>query len=251
MAAVQGARPLGDGQLLLNLVVHGRRAQGQIVSDTQLAEGTAAYAMPLGQVNVQSSVGAHSFSQLGVYNYRDQTYGLKFEPYWRLAECKSALELGHTDQRYRSSPILDGHYQHLRLEASCRPGGMLAADTTLGITTGQDTPLDPTRPGGVKHRVDAYVRYERSLTLPMVERSGTFTAWYRYSQTRDEQVFSGLLGSDPTQTRRHDGGMGYWLPLKVGWSVGLDVGATSQKSTNSLLNIRNLSIYGGLRWALK
>lgn len=254
MTAMQGVRPLGDGELRLNLALQGRRAQGQVVNDTQLAEGAAAYALPLGPGVVQGSVGAHAFSQLGNYRYRDQTYGLKYEPYWRLADCKSALALGRTEQRYLSSPILDGNYQHLRLEATCRPSPLAAGtpveETTWGMTTGQDNPLDATRPGGTKHRVEAYVRHERTLPLPLTDKTGTLTAWYRYSQSRDTEIFSGLLGSDPTQTRRHDGGMGYWLPLKAGWSVGLDVESTLQKSTNTLLNIRNLSIYGGLRWAL-
>jgi len=254
LAAVQGVRPVGDGELRLNLAMQGRRANGQTVNDTQLAEGAAAYALPLGPGVMQASLGAHAFSQVGNYSYRDQAYSLKYEPFWQLADCKGAMALGRTEQRYLSSPILDGNYQHLRLEGVCRQSplavGKAPAETTLGLATGSDTPLDATRPGGIKHRAEAYVRHERSLTLPLTSRPGTWTAWYRYSQSHDEQVFSGLLGTDPTHTRRHDGGMGYWLPIQGAWSVGLDVESTSQKSTNTLLNIRNLSVYGGLRWAI-
>ena len=253
LAAVQGMRPLGDGELRLNAAVQGRRAEGAAVADNQLAEGAAAYALPMGPGILQTSAGAHAFSQRGVYSYRDQAYHLKYEPLWRLADCKTAVAWGRTEQRYLSSPSLDGNYQHLRLEAACRAAGLVPGDgpaeTTLGMTTGHDTPLDATRPGGPKHRVEAYVRHERNLTLPLSARQGTLTAWYRYSQSRDEQVFSGLLGTEPTRTGRHDGGLGYWVPIQAGWNSGLDVEFTSQKSTNSLLNIRNLSIYGGLRWA--
>ena len=254
LAAAQGVRPLGDGELRLNVALQGRRAQGQVVADNQLAEGAAAYALPMGPGIVQGGVGAHSFSQRGVYSYKDQAYSLKYEPFWRLADCKASAALGRTEQRYISSPSLDGNYQHLRLEAGCRPESSAAAgptaETIWGLATGQDTPLSANRPGGIKHRMEAYARHERSLAMPLNSVQGTLTAWYRYSRSRDEQVFSGLLGTDPTQTRRHDAGVGYWVPVRSGWSVGLDVESTSQKSTNTLLNIRNLAVYGGLRWVI-
>jgi tetratricopeptide (TPR) repeat protein len=254
LVAAQGVRPLGDGELRLNVALQGRRAEGQPVADNQLAEGAAAYALPMGPGVMQGSVGAHSFNQRGVYSYKDQAYSLKYEPFMRLADCKGSLALGRTEQRYISSPSLDGNYQHLRLEAACRPqdlaGGEGTAESILGLATGQDTPLDATRPGGIKNRLEVYARHERNLVLPMTGVQGTLTAWYRYSKSRDEQVFSGLLGTEPTQTRRNDAGLGYWLPVRAGWSVGLDVESTSQKSTNTLLNIKNLSVYGGLRWAV-
>jgi hypothetical protein len=254
LAAAQGVRPLGDGELRLNVALQGRRAQGQVVADNQLAEGAAAYALPMGPGVLQGSVGAHAFSQRGVYSYKDQAYSLKYETFWRLAGCKPSATLGRTEQRYISSPSLDGNYQHLRLEAGCRPVEAVGVDapseTILGLATGQDTPLNANRPGGIKHRFEVYARHERSLSLPLIQRQGALTAWYRYSQSRDEQVFSGLLSTDPTQTRRHDAGLGYWMPVRAGWSAGLDVESTSQKSTNTLLNIKNLAIYGGLRWTI-
>jgi tetratricopeptide (TPR) repeat protein len=254
LAAAQGVRPLGDGELRLNVALQGRRAQGQVVADNQLAEGAAAYALPMGPGVLQGSVGAHAFSQRGVYSYKDQAYSLKYETFWRLAGCKPSATLGRTEQRYISSPSLDGNYQHLRLEAGCRPVEVVGVDapseTILGLATGQDTPLNANRPGGIKHRFEVYARHERSLALPLIQRQGALTGWYRYSQSRDEQVFSGLLSTDPTQTRRHDAGLGYWMPVRADWSAGLDVESTSQKSTNTLLNIKNLAIYGGLRWAM-
>ena len=255
LVAAQGVRPLGDGELRLNVALQGRRAEGAVVADNQLAEGTAAYALPMGPGVMQGSVGAHAFSQRGVYSYKDQAYSLKYEPFWQLASCKTSAAMGRTEQRYLSSPSLDGNYQHLRLEAACRPADAARADspaeTIVGLATGQDTPLNANRPGGIKHRMEVYARHERGLTLPMTDTQGTLTAWYRYSVSRDEQVFSGLLSSDPTQTRRQDAGLGYWQPVRSGWSVGLDVESTSQKSTNALLNIRNLAFYGGLRWAIQ
>jgi hypothetical protein len=86
--------------------------------------------------------------------------------------------------------------------------------------------------------------------LPWAPVPGSLSAWYRFSRNREEQVFSDLLSNTPTRTRRHDAGLGYWMPWQGAWSVGVDVESTSQKSTNTLLNIRNLAIYGGLRWAM-
>jgi hypothetical protein len=200
-------------------------------------------------------VGTHVFSQRGVYSYKDQAYSLKYEPFARLAQCKPSATLGLTAQRYLSSPSLDGHYQYLRLEALCQAADASQArhaptDTTVGMAAGQDNPLNANRPGGIKRRTEAYVRHERPLALPLTPWTGSLSAWYRFSRNRDELVFSELLSNTPTRTLRHDAGVGYWAPLRSGWSVGLDVESTSQRSTNTLLNIRNLAIYGGLRWAM-
>ena len=103
-------------------------------------------------------------------------------------------------------------------------------------------------PGGVKNRVAIDARHETPMGQPFGTGQGTLTTWARYSHSRDAQVYSTLLGADPTQTRRQDIGVGYWWPLQAGWSVGMDVESTLQKSTNALLDIKNFSVYGGLRW---
>ena len=253
MAAVQAVRVWGDGELRLNAALQGRRAQGQAVADNQLAEAAATYALPWGPGIMQGQVGAHAFSQRGVYKYSDQAYSLKYEPFWRLGTCKSAWAAGRTEQRYASTPTLDGHYQHIRLEAACNPSeaptGAGQAASIVGISSGKDTPLNANRPGGIKNRLEVYARHEQSANLPLWVSPGTLTVWYRYSTSRDTEVFSSLLSQNATQTNRHDAGLGYWFPLRSGWSWGVDVESTSQKSTNTLLNIRNFSVYGGLRWA--
>ncbi|WP_322993727.1 hypothetical protein [Limnohabitans sp.] len=254
LVATQGLRKLGDGELRLNLALQGRRAEGATLANNQLAEGFAAYAHPLGPGVLQGAWGAHSFSQPGVYSYKDQVFSLKYEPSWRFGDCKSSIAHSLTAQRYLSAPSLDGTYQQLRLEAGCGPAEKTGIDasteTIWGLTTGRDTPSNTNRPGGNKHRVEAYARHERNMVLPLSNRQGRLTAWYRYSVSQDERVFSGLLGIDPTRTHRQDGGLGYWLPIRQAWSAGVDVESTSQKSTNTLLNIKNLTTYVGLRWAL-
>jgi hypothetical protein len=56
------------------------------------------------------------------------------------------------------------------------------------------------------------------------------------------------LGDLVSRSTRTDWGVGAWWPLGAQWKLGFDVESTSQKSSNVLLNIKNLSIYGGLRW---
>ena len=252
LAAAQGVRPLAEGELRVNLAVQGRHAATQGVADNQLAEASMTYALPLGPGQVMGTVGLHSFVQTNVYNYKDQAYSLKYEPTWRWADCKGSAALGRIAQSYISSPSLDGNFDHLRLETACRPnntGQLVApAETIFGITAGRDNPLNANRPGGVKNRVAIDVRHETPMGQPFGKGQGTLTTWARYSQSHDAQVYSTLLGTDPTQTRRQDIGVGYWWPLQAGWSVGMDVESTLQKSTNALLDIKNFSVYGGLRW---
>ena len=253
LAATQGVRPLGDGQLRLNAAVQGRRAAGAVVADNQLAEGGLGYALPLGPGILLGTLGLHSFVQTGVYNYKDQAYSLKYEPLPTWMGCKWSGALSRTEQHYINSPSLDGHYDHFRLESACRPAAsarlVAPAETIAGLSVGRDNPLSPDRPGGVKNRLELYARHEAPLTLPGSRRPVTLTAWGRYSHSRDDKVFSPLLGDAPARTHRQDFGLGMWWPLQPGWSAGLDVESTLQKSTNTLLNIRNLSVYGGVRWA--
>lgn len=252
LAATQGVRALGDGQLRVNAAVQGRRAAGGLVADNQLAEGGLGYAWPLGPGILLGSLGLHSFVQTGVYNYKDQAYSLKYEPLPTWAGCKWSGAVSRTEQHYLNSPSLDGHYDHVRLETACRPGASASlvapAETIAGVTMGRDNPLRPDRPGGIKNRLEVYARHEAPLTVPGLRRQATLTAWGRYSHSQDEKVFSTLLGDTPAHTHRQDLGLGVWWPIRSGWSAGLDVESTSQKSSNTLLNIRNLSFYGGLRW---
>jgi hypothetical protein len=42
--------------------------------------------------------------------------------------------------------------------------------------------------------------------------------------------------------------LGYWVPVAKMWRVGLNLEATSQKSNNTLFNLKNSSVYFGIRW---
>jgi hypothetical protein len=76
-------------------------------------------------------------------------------------------------------------------------------------------------------------------------------AWFRQTRVQDSEQFSPLLGDLVSRSIRNDWGAGVWWPLSGQWSAGVDVESTSQKSSNVLLNIKNLAIYAGLRWTSK
>jgi len=253
LATAQGVRAVGDGEIRLNLALQTRRTDAQSDQGSRLTEGALAYAVPLGSGVLLGSVSAHTFGQSGANTYLDRTYKIQYEPLWRLAGCKASFGLGMAAQRFAKSPEMDGDYQHLRLEGACQPlqSNRLENNhaTIWSLAGGHDKPQSENRPGGTKKRFETLIRHERTAQLPVLERQGTLSFWYRHNQSRDGQVFSSLLGPNPTKTQRQDVGGGYWLALQSGWSLGFDVESTSQKSTNTLLNIRNFSVYGGLRWA--
>jgi len=74
------------------------------------------------------------------------------------------------------------------------------------------------------------------------------STWVRYSKSEDRLVFSELLGDLKTSAHRTDWGVGYWVPVQKSWSAGLNLEATSQRSNNTLFNLRNLGVYLGIRW---
>jgi len=57
------------------------------------------------------------------------------------------------------------------------------------------------------------------------------------------------LGDLKSITKRTDLGLGYWVPVGKRWSAGLNLEATSQRSTNTLFNLRNSGVYAGIRWS--
>jgi hypothetical protein len=71
----------------------------------------------------------------------------------------------------------------------------------------------------------------------------------RYAKSADAQIYSELLGNLKTTTHRTDWGVGFWVPLDKSWSAGLNLEATSQRSNNTLFNLKNSGVYAGIRWS--
>ena len=95
------------------------------------------------------------------------------------------------------------------------------------------------------------VRHEQLLTLSVFSTnvSGQLTAWLRAANSKDHQPYSELLGDLKSRTIRQDVGLAFWWPIDQNWSTGLNLEATSQRSNNTLFNLKNSTVYLGLRWA--
>jgi hypothetical protein len=75
------------------------------------------------------------------------------------------------------------------------------------------------------------------------------TAWLRHANSKDKLPYSELLGDLKSDTKRTDFGFGYWVPVSKMWSAGLNIETTSQRSNNTLFNLKNSAFYAGIRWA--
>ncbi len=248
--AIQGLRPLGSGALRVAISLQARHAQN--VNHNHLSEALTSYDWPVGPLVANLQLSAHHFQEVNQYTYSGTTWRMQVEPASAWKTCNPAPFIGQIRQRYLSNTNLSGQYSHAGLQLQCRHSPQ--SQTTLSLGTGTDQPEETNRPGGAKQRKEITLRHERLLTLasPLGNSvEGLLKAWLRHSSTRDQTLFSPLLGNDLIQTRRQDIGVAYWWSLAPEWNMGLDLENTSQKSTNTLLNIKNVSLNLGLRWTSK
>lgn len=176
--------------------------------------------------------------------------------------CKLSPFLGQTHQNFPLSSSLNGVYSFARMELLCKAQ---SNESQVVLGKGQDkaannatnnamsAPQSSARPGGDKKRLDLMLRHEHLVPLawsPFKQvKAGQLSAWLRYAKSADAQIYSELLGDLKTTTHRTDWGLGLWVPLDKSWSAGLNLEATSQKSNNTLFNLKNSGIYAGIRWS--
>ena len=241
LLAVQGQSPAGGPDLRLTMALQTRHAAG--VPENHMAALSATYVEPFkaGQLHVRWD--GHHFHRNNSFTYQDQGLTLQyhFAP-WTLP-CKWRTSLGSADQTFSSSSNLNGRFTQVRFEGSCKHTDQ--SETHWGLGTGHDRAQTAQRPGGDKKRQDWTIRHERLVGKV------TTQAWLRQTTLQDSERFSPLLGDLVSRSTRIDWGTGAWWTVAPQWSAGLDVESTSQKSSNALLNIKNLSIYAGLRWTSK
>jgi hypothetical protein len=131
------------------------------------------------------------------------------------------------------------------------------SESQVVLGKGADKAENPGRPGGDKQRLDLLLRHEQWLATPWSpikhvqsgQQGGQLSAWVRYAKSSDAQIYSELLGNLKTTTHRADWGVGFWVPLDKSWSAGLNLEATSQRSNNTLFNLKNSGVYAGIRWS--
>jgi hypothetical protein len=281
LLAVQGTTRAGAGLLALGELsvsaslsnknaLQADKLTGIKPERNQTAEALAKYSLPMvagaasGQWQFSAggtqfwlgSTSAYSDTGLSVKFNWDQTIepGIKGLLNLPGQSCKLSPSLGQTRQTFPLSSSLDGLYSFARMEFLCKAQ---TSETQVVLGKGADKAQNPGRPGGDKQRLDLLLRHEQWLATPWSpfkqvqsgQQGGQLSAWVRYATSSDAQTYSELLGDLKTTTHRADWGVGFWVPLDKSWSAGLNLEATSQRSNNTLFNLKNSGVYAGIRWS--
>ncbi len=256
----------GSQELSINTALSSRAgastADKSLGANSQTAEGSLRYSLPMlaGDASGVWQLGASAsdFNLSTQSAYQDRGMSLKYAWDSMGARCKWAPALGSIEQQFPQSISLNGTYRFTRMEMLCsdsRQGqlssGLGQQETHIAFGGGQDTAQTNSRPGGNRSRLDLLVRHEQLLTLSVFSAnvSGQLTAWLRAASSKDHQPYSELLGDLKSRTIRQDMGLAFWWPIAQNWSTGLNLEATSQRSNNTLFNLKNSTFYLGLRWA--
>ncbi len=274
LAAQAVYKAAGSQELSINAALGSRvgasSADKSLGANSQTAEGSFRYSLPMlaGDASGVWQLGASTSDfKLSTASANQNTYqtayqdrGLQLKYSWDSlgTRCKWAPALGSVEQQFPQSMSLNGTYRFARMELLCsdsRQGqltpGLGQQETQIAFGGGQDTAQTSSRPGGNRSRLDLLVRHEQLLTLGVFSAnlSGQLTAWLRAASSRDSLPYSELLGDLKSRTIRQDMGLAFWWPIAQNWSTGLNLEATSQRSNNALFNLKNSTVYFGLRWA--
>jgi hypothetical protein len=246
-----GLRVAGGQELSLNVVLANKTGASRVGGNNQTAEGALKYSLPMFSGNAsgvwQIAAGGTQFWLGNQTAYQDQGLVIKYTWNSLGAVCKWAPAIGRIDQKFPQSGTLNGVYSYARMDFLC--GSAKNQESQISLGGGQDKAQDSSRPGGNRARADLLVRHEQIVNMRFWPAlSGQLSAWLRYAHSQDKLAFSDLLGDLKSNTNRADAGVAYWVPLTKQWSTGVNLEATSQKSNNTLFNLKNFSVYMGLRW---
>ena len=254
--AVQGIlRGEGAQELSFNAAINSKAGAASVGGNNRTAEGSLKYSLPMraGKASGvwQMAAGGTQFWLASQTAYTDQGLQIKFNWDSLGAACKLAPAIGAIEQKFPQSPSLNGAYTYARMDWVC--GATKNQETHVALGGGLDRAQDASRPGGNRSRADMLLRHEQIVPLPSVPVLGNLTgqlsAWLRHAQSKDKLAYSELLGDLKSNTKRTDLGLGYWVPVSKMLSSGFNIETTSQRSNNTLFNLRNSSIYLGIRWA--
>ena len=251
-AAVQGVlKGVGGHELLVNAAIASKTGAASVGGNNRTTDGALKYSLPMLAGNAsgvwQLAAGSTQFWVGNQTAYQDQGLQLKFAWDSQGADCKWAPAIGRIDQKFPQSVSLNGVYTYSRIDWVCKSAKN--QETHIAFGGGQDKAQENSRPGGNRVRSDLLVRHEQIVSTPFWPAAGQLSAWMRYSHSQDKQAFSELLGELKSNTHRTDFGLGYWVPVEKQWSAGINLEATSQKSNNTLFNLKNSVVYLGIRWA--
>jgi tetratricopeptide (TPR) repeat protein len=250
--ALQGSlKGLGSHELSVNVAFANKAGAASEGGNNQTAEGAIRYSLPLVAGNAsgtwQVALGGTQFWLGKQTAYSDQGLQLKFAWDSLGASCKWAPAIGRIDQDFPQAKSLNGVYTYGRLDWVCNKSQN--QETHVAFGGGQDKAQTNSRPGGNRKRTDVLVRHEQIVRTPWIAPvTGQLSAWMRYAHSQDSMTYSELLGDLKSSTHRTDLGLGFWAPIEKQWFAGINLEATSQRSNNALFNLKNASVYVGLRW---
>ncbi len=267
LVALQGSTRAGEGllahgELLVNASLASKNASSNNAgiygsgTNNQTAEAAIKYMLPMiagpASGQWQLALGGTQLWLASASAYQDSGAQLKFNWDTLGKPCKLAPSVGAMRQSFPLSETLDGTYHFARLEVLCKQPEQ---ESHLALGGGNDTAHSSSRPGGNKRRLDVLLRHEHmtqnifSTLLGGYTSQAQLSAWLRLAKSIDAQPYSELLGDLKSITKRADVGLGYWVPVNKRLSAGLNLEATSQRSTNTLFNLRNSGVYAGIRWS--
>ncbi len=267
LVAVQGSTRAGEGllahgELLVNASLATKNASTNNAStnnastNNQTAEAAIKYMLPMiagpASGQWQLALGGTQLWLASASAYQDSGAQLKFNWDTLGKPCKLAPSVGAMRQSFPLSETLNGTYHFARLEVLCKQPEQ---ESHLALGGGNDTAHSSSRPGGNKRRLDVLLRQEhmtQNIFSPLLggySGQAQLSAWLRLAKSIDAQPYSELLGDLKSITKRVDFGLGYWVPVNKRLSAGLNLEATSQRSTNTLFNLRNSGVYAGIRWS--
>jgi hypothetical protein len=250
--ASQGSlKGLGSHELSVNVALANKSGAASEGGNNQTAEGTIRYSQPLvaGRASGKWSValGGTQFWLGNQTAYVDKGLQLKFAWDSLAASCKWAPAIGRIDQDFPQANSLNGVYTYGRLDWVCNKSQN--QETHVAFGGGLDKAQTSSRPGGNRQRTDVLVRHEQIVRMPWITPiTGQLSAWMRYAHSQDSVAYSELLGDLKSSTHRTDLGLGFWAPIEKQWFAGINLEATSQRSNNTLFNLKNSGVYVGLRW---
>ena len=235
----------------VNVALADKTGAANLGGNSNTAEGTLRYSLPLvagaASGRWQVAVGGTQFWLGQQKAYADQGLQIKFAWDSLGATCKWVPALGRIDQGFPQASTLNGVYTYGRLDWVCRSNQN--QETHVAFGGGQDKAQTLSRPGGNRRRADLMVRHEQIVRMTwLAPVTGQFSAWMRYAHSQDSLAYSELLGDLKSSTHRTDLGLGFWAPIEKQWFAGINLEATSQRSNNTLFNLKNSGVYVGLRW---
>ncbi len=250
VALVNALRPLAAGQIRWNLALQKRHTPNQDALKSHSLETRLSYAHASNIGIVTGTLGWSAFEQTQ-QQYRDYSYRLEYQPPGQMLGCAAAMYTGRVIQRYADDNQGSGSDRSIGLRFGCgqqtKDEVKRYAQTVIDFNTGRYSPQVEDYPGGIKRRNQLQIQHLMPLSSLGVNTPATLTMFARWRQTHDQRIVSSLFGPEPTRTRRAEIGLGYWHPWSPAWSWGIEIDHSWQRSSNKLLDIKNRSIYTGVR----